>query len=235
MNETLISVIIPVYQGENYLAEALDSILAQNYRPIEVVVVDDGSTDGTAAIAQSYPLVHYIHQPNQGHSVAKNTGLANCTGGLIAFLDADDYWPPDKLAIESDYLKAHPEVGCVLGKMRNFLDGGIEKPRWIPEAVMAEDWDALSLGASLSHRWVFDRIGHFNDLYWHGNDLDWFIRLKEAGIPMVVLPEVFLFRRIHAANLSKDQNPLALERIRILKAHMDRIRGKTPQIRPGVR
>jgi len=91
MKAKLISVIVPAYNRERYLGAALDSILAQNYRPIEIVVVDDGSADGTASVARSYPAVRYIYQKNQGPVVARNTGLANCTGELISFLDADDY------------------------------------------------------------------------------------------------------------------------------------------------
>src|SRR6202044_3645761 len=98
----LISVIVPVYNRERYLGAALDSIFAQDYRPVEIVVVDDGSTDGSASIAQSYPNVRYIYQHNQGPVVARNNGLANCTGDLISFLDADDHWPPNKLRMQGE-------------------------------------------------------------------------------------------------------------------------------------
>ena len=235
MNAKLISVIIPVYQGEKYLAEALDSIFAQNYRPIEVLVVDDGSTDATASIAKSYPEVRYFFQANQGHCVAKNTGLANCTGDLITFLDADDYWLPNNLEIQSAYLEAHPEVGCGMGKGWNFLQDGMTRPRWISEAMMTEDGGGWHLGASLMHRWVLDRIGHLNVSYFHGNDFDLFIRMREAKIPAHLVNSCLLRRRIHGGNLSQDQNTLARERVRILKAHMDRKRGKVAESLPGVR
>ena len=101
MEAKMISVIVPAYNGEKYLARALESILAQDYRPIEIVVVDDGSTDNTASIARSYREVRYVYQAHQGLPAARNTGLANCTGELISFLDADDYWPPNKLQIQS--------------------------------------------------------------------------------------------------------------------------------------
>jgi glycosyltransferase involved in cell wall biosynthesis len=230
-----ISVIIPVYNGEKYLQVALDSVHGQNFESIEVIVVDDGSVDGTALIAKSNPKVRYIFQENQGHAVAKNTGLLHSTGNLISFLDADDFWPANKLQVQYAHLKTHPDLGCVIGKMRNFLDGGISRPEWIPGYMLADDGVALSLGAMLAHQWVFDQIGHFNVLYWHGNDLDWFIRLTEAKIPMGIMPDVFLHRRIHSSNLSKDQNVLARERIRILKASMDRKRGLQVEPIPGIR
>jgi glycosyltransferase involved in cell wall biosynthesis len=235
MDAKLISVIVPVYQGEKYLAEALNSIFAQRYRPIEVVAVDDGSTDGTAFIANSYPEVRYVYQANQGPAVSRNTGLANCAGELIAFLDADDYWLPNKLAVQSDYLAAHPELGCVIGKMRNFLDDGMAIPSWISEAMMEDDGGGWHLAASLMHRWVFDRIGHFNSMYPYCDDLEWIVRLREAAIPLDIVPEVFLHRRIHTSNISRNQNALALARVRILKEHLDRKRGRVGKAQSGVR
>src|ERR1700749_2501984 len=105
MNNKLISVVIPVYNGGQYLSSAVDSVLAQTYRPIEIVVVDDGSTDNTAKIAKSYRDVIYVHQENRGNAAARNTGLAHCKGELISLLDADDYWPANKSEIQSAHLE----------------------------------------------------------------------------------------------------------------------------------
>lgn len=224
-NPNLISVVIPVYNGEKYLAAAVESVFAQTYSPVEVIVVDDGSTDRTADVARSFSGVVYIHQANQGNSVARNMGLDRCSGAYLSLLDADDYWPKTKCDTQMKYLREHPREGCVIGRMRNFLADGIEKPEWMPDAMMNDNGVALSLGAMLAHRWVFERVGNFNTQYWHGNDLDWFIRLKEVHIPMGIMSEVFLHRRIHECNESRKQNILARERVRILKASMDRKRG----------
>jgi len=229
MAAKLISVIVPAYNREKYLAKTLDSIFAQDYRPIEVVVVDDGSTDGTASIARLYPEVRYFYQPNLGPAVARNTGLAECTGELISFLDADDYWVEHVLRIQSDYLATRPELGSIMGKVWNFLDAGATLPNWISEDMMTEEGGGWNLGASLTHRWVFERVGHFNTAYQHGEDLDWFARAREAGIPIYLMPTVLLRRRIHKDNLSKDQNLSARERVRILKAHLDRKRSKVAE------
>lgn len=229
MTETLISVIVPAYQRERHLAATLASIVAQRYRPLEIVVVDDGSTDGTAAIARSFRDVRYVFQSNQGPPAARNTGLDHCRGGLISFLDADDLWPVDKLERQADFLRRNPEIVCVLGRMRNFLDEGIERPDWVPASTMTEESDALSLGAGLIRREAFERIGKFDTEYWFGDDLDWFIRLREAGLPMVVLPEIFLLRRIHAGNISRDRRSVARKYFRIIKAHMDRRREPRPE------
>jgi glycosyltransferase involved in cell wall biosynthesis len=143
MNPKLVSVIIPVYNGATYLAEALDSVFAQDYRPIEVIVVDDGSTDDTAVIAKRYSQIRYLHEVNQGPAVARNTGLIHCTGDLIGFLDADDRWVLGKLSLQAKYLEAHPEVDCVIGRMKNFVQESIPRPSWVEDFMLSDDYDWL--------------------------------------------------------------------------------------------
>src|SRR5690242_4967891 len=100
MHGPTVTCIVPVFNGERYLGEALDSIFAQGHQPLEVLVVDDGSTDGSAAVAKSYgDRVRYFFQPNAGPAAARNLGLEAARGEFIAFLDADDLWHRDKLAI----------------------------------------------------------------------------------------------------------------------------------------
>jgi len=233
MDARLISVIIPTYNAGRFISTALDSVMAQDYRPIEVVVVDDGSTDGTAAIVKSYAQVRYIYQANQGPAAARNAGLANSTGELIAFLDADDYWTPHKLTIQSQYLAEHPELGCVIARWQDFLDGGIERPDWIPESALEKGEGTLGMQVSLVHRWVFDRIGPLNERYRYGDDLEWFVRVRESGILIGLMPSILLYRRVHASNLSQNQRAAATARIHILKEHMDRTRRKAAESGAG--
>ena len=103
-NSPLVSTIIPVFNGERLLPEALDSVFRQDYRPIEVIVVDDGSTDGTSLVARSCPEVRYLYQSNQGLGAARNAGIAAACGEFIAFLDADDIWLPRKLSSQMNFL-----------------------------------------------------------------------------------------------------------------------------------
>lgn len=110
----LVSVIVPAYNAEKYVLEAIRSINDQNYKPIEILLIDDGSTDGTVELVkQEAPHVRIIQQANAGASAARNTGLSQARGELIAFLDADDGWYPGKLLAQVDYLQQHPEVGVV--------------------------------------------------------------------------------------------------------------------------
>lgn len=212
-----VSVIIPVYNGRRYLAEAIESALAQNYSPMEIIVVDDGSTDGSADIANSYSeQVRYFHQPNKGVAAARNSGIEKSRGELIAFLDADDIWAQNKLSIQVHCMSMHPHIGYVLGRQRNFLEQGINKPFWIRDEHLLSDHVGF-LPASIIRRDTFDKAGLFNPDYKVSEDVEWFSRLKDLSIPMMVVPEVVLFRRIHDSNLSyqlKHGHPALLRSLR---------------------
>src|SRR3989441_7830895 len=114
MTMPVVSVVIPVYNGERYLADAIQSVLDQTYQNLEVIVVDDGSRDGSAAVAKRFgEAIRYVHRANGGVCKARNTGIAVARGTYLAFLDQDDLWLPDKLAAQVAYLDSHPEVGAV--------------------------------------------------------------------------------------------------------------------------
>jgi len=224
MDRPLVSVIIPVYNGECYLAEALDSIFAQDYRPMEVIVVDDGSVDGTADIAKSYKEIRYIYQTNQGQGMAMNAGIMAARGEFIAFLDADDMWPPNKLSVQMDHLLKHPQVGYIIARMQNFLEPGTKRPSRITKDLLLTDYVALSVGTLVVRKPVFERIGNFDKSYGHAKDVDWFVRAKEAGIPMAILPEILLYRRLHSSNRSYRTQARTSEFLRVVKSSIDRKR-----------
>ena len=221
----LISVIVPVHNGEKFLGDALASIFTQDYRPIEVLVVDDGSTDGSATIARSFPDIRYFHEEKQGSAVARNTGIDNSRGELIAFLDADDLWLPNQLSIQIAYLSTHPETGCVYGKMKNFLDPGVACPPWIDPDTLLKPTDICSFCNTLARRSLFEAVGNFNPTYKQGQDLEWFFRVKESGIPIGNIPDTVLLRRIHENNISHNQNGSVQARLRMLKESIERKRG----------
>lgn len=108
-----VSVVIPAYNAEQYLRVALSSVISQTHRDLEVIVVDDGSTDRTGAVCRELvdPRIRVVHQPNRGLAAARNTGIRQARGTYVAFLDADDLWHPDKLAHHARHLAAAPEVG----------------------------------------------------------------------------------------------------------------------------
>ena len=117
--DPLVSVVIPVFNGEKFLRDAVESVLAQKYSPIEVIIVDDGSTDGTASVANSFPeTVRYLHQINNGPAAARNRGIEQAQGSLIAFADADDLWPAAKLALQLPDLIGDPTIEIVIGRIQ---------------------------------------------------------------------------------------------------------------------
>lgn len=225
-NTPLVSAIIPVFNGERFLADTIRSVLSQTYRPIEIIVVDDGSTDGTAGIAMSFKEVRYVRQNNQGHGMAKNNGIAAARGELIAFLDADDLWTPDKLSVQAGHMMTNSEIGYTIARMRVFLDPGIEWPAWLNRPHYMSDPPGYVPGTLVARRAVFERIGVFNTSYRHGNDSDWFFRAKDAGIPMAIMPEILLHKRIHSSNLSHEVPLMTTELLRTVRASILRQKHK---------
>jgi glycosyltransferase involved in cell wall biosynthesis len=224
IEQNLVSVIVPAHNAEKFLADALASIFAQDYRPIEVIVVDDGSTDGTATIAQAYTDVRYVFQKKQGAAAARNAGLAICRGALIAFLDADDLWAPNKLSRQTAYLDGHPEAVCVSGKMRNFLEPETECPAWVEPGTLVKSVDVPSFCTILARRSLFEAVGSLNNRYLQGEDLEWFFRVKESGIQVHTINETVLLRRIHPGNISHNLKTQAQMLLRMLKESIDRKR-----------
>jgi len=221
MKKPYVSVIVPVYNGVKFIAEAIESICTQNYHPLEIIIVDDGSTDDTSNIVQSYKNIRYIYQPNQGVAAARNTAINNSSGELIAFLDADDCWAPNKLNIQVDCLLKHPHIGCILGRQKNFLEPGTEKPFWLREEHLLNDHVGF-LPTLMIRRRIFDKVGLFNTDYIISSDVEWFSRAKDVSIPMMVVPEIVLYRRIHDTNLSYQSKVGDPTLLRALRASVHR-------------
>jgi glycosyltransferase involved in cell wall biosynthesis len=229
MKSHLISCIVPVFNGERYLAETLDSILGQTYRPVQIIVVDDGSTDETARVVADYgPSVTYLFQPNAGPAAAKNLGVSAAQGQFLAFLDADDLWHPEKLARQMARFQARPELDACLTHVQNF---------WIPELRdeanrFQDDRRARPLpgyyaGALLAKQGLFDTVGRFDPALGHGDDTDWFLRAAERGAVSELLPDVLVYRRLHQTNRSRAlASDSRNEYVRIVKAALDRRRAE---------
>ena len=218
----LVSAVIPVYNGERYLAEAIESVLAQDYRPVELVVVDDGSTDGSGDIARSYPLVRYIRQSHQGVSAARNAGIAAARGEFIAFLDADDVWTPDKLTVQMGYLLAHPDVGFAFARQRFLCEQGIEAPPWFRQDLLAQDHVGFMPSTLVARKAVFERAGGFDTALRRGEDTEWLLRARDCGVQMGIVQETLLLRRVHSGNVSLMKPPDYEFLLGLLKQSIDR-------------
>ena len=197
-----ISVVLPVKDGESWLAEAIDSVLAQGYPGLELIVVDGQSTDRSAEIARSYPEVTYIAQDEAGLAQGWNQGVDACNGDLIGFLDCDDRWTPGKLSAQTEVLREGPELAGAIGMVSFFLTPGQSPPSGMRPRLLEGEHVAQIPGALLVRREVFERIGKFDTSYEIAIDVDWFARVKDAGLEFGVVPRVVLEKRFHSANLS---------------------------------
>jgi glycosyltransferase involved in cell wall biosynthesis len=198
----LVSAIVPTLNAERFLADALESIAAQTYPHREVVLVDGGSTDGTLALADRHEGVRQVRQSGSGLADAWNCGLEAAGGELIAFLDSDDWWEPDKLGRQVAVLDADPAVDCVIARVRFVLEPGYAIPPGFKPELLESDHVANMPSALLARRSVFDRIGVFDIRLEITPDIDWFARVKDAGLRLEVVPEVLVSKRVHDANLS---------------------------------
>jgi glycosyltransferase involved in cell wall biosynthesis len=218
MRGPLVSVIVPVYNGEAFLGATLESIFALDYTPTEVIVIDDGSEDKSAEIAASFEDAVLLRQANAGPAAARNAGLARATGEFVALVDADDLIPPDKLNVQISYLLDHPHVACVLGRQE-----WINPPSWLEPDKVHGDLGGIPLPSAVFRTAPLKELGGYDATFPTGEDMDLLIRMRERGLEIAVLPNVLLRRRFHGDNLSVVPGP-PQHRIRSLKAKLDRAR-----------
>jgi glycosyltransferase involved in cell wall biosynthesis len=223
----LISCIVPVYNGEAYLGEALESILAQTWRPLEIVVVDDGSTDGSAAVAEAYgAIVRVINQANAGCAAARNAGVRAATGEFVAFLDADDFWHPEKLHRQMARFEARPDLDYTVTHVQNFWQDDVREEEELHRGhKRAQPIPGYVHGTLLCRRSLFEALGPFETGVSHGDATLWFLRAREHGARGELLPDVLMRRRLHAENRSRTYGERSRDTfVAVLKQHLDRKR-----------
>jgi len=224
-NKAQINVIIPVYNGERYLAETIESVLAQTYRPVEVIVVDDGSTDESARIAKSFGFsIRYYYQPNLGTAAALNRGIELACGDYFAFLGADDLWTEDRIRLQMAAFDAHPNVDIVSGHVKQFLSPELDESVKRKIHYSIELIPGHVLPAMLIKREVFFRVGLFETNWEVGAEMSWYLRAMEIGLHIMILPDLVLLRRLHESNKGITKRRFITERAQILKASLDRRR-----------
>ena len=231
MEPSLISCIVPVHNGERYLRQTLESIMAQTYQPLEIILVDDGSTDGTACIAASYgDRIRSLWQPNAGPSPARNLGLSAVRGQFVAFLDADDLWHREKCARQMARFAARPELDLSVTHVRNFWSPELVKGETSPpDHPLMQPVPGYVLSTVLARRAVFETVGLFDSAWKHADKTEWFSRAADHGAVIEVLPDVLVYRRLHETNRSR-RNASAVrdEYVDLVRSRIDerRRRGK---------
>jgi glycosyltransferase involved in cell wall biosynthesis len=226
MGEPLVSVILPVRNGECFLSTAIESILAQTYRTIEILVIDGDSTDRTAEIAHSFEMIRYVRQSTPGISAAYNEGIALAQGEFIGFLAYDDLWTPDKLRVQIDYLNDHPEVQCVFSRLKFFLEPGSPLPSGFRPELLIGDHIGRIPETLLARSAVFDQIGGFDASFRIASDVDWCTRFSDSGLSIAILPDVLVQKRVHEASTSSDVLRNNQDLLRIFKLSVDRKRAQ---------
>lgn len=232
---TQVSVIIPAFNAGRFLRQAVESVWAQEHPDIEIVVVNDGSTDDTAAVMETLttegPLVCVTHSTNRGLPATRNTGVGASTGTYLAFLDADDRFLPGKLTRQAAFLDAHPELGLVAGGLELVDEEGShlawQRP-WLHTTRI--DLERLALvglvgvhGVLLRRQW-FEQVGGFNESLAYCEDMDLWWRLFAAGCSMGWLPAIEGVYRVHMASMSQ----------RLLEHHQWRVALLRDQLESGM-
>jgi glycosyltransferase involved in cell wall biosynthesis len=206
-----ISVVIPVFNGEAFLGDAIASVLAQSEPALEILVVDDGSTDNSASIAERFgEPVRVFRQTNRGHVAARNLGLTAARGDYITTLDADDLFTPDKFALQAGRLDRNPEIDVVIGQLSYLRPESASGGEGF--GAFSEHHDdhlTLSLSGCIFRRRVFDRVGLPDETMRFCDDWDWFMRAREAGIPLLLHRHVVVQQRLHTNNMTRQREVVA--------------------------
>lgn len=232
---TDISVIIPVYNGAAYLAEAVESVRAQSCPPRRIFLVDDGSIDATPQVAAALcgdgrrPPVNYVRQDNAGPAAAINRGVAMVEDGFIAFQSADDVWMPDKLAWQMQALI--PGIDCggadlVFGHMQNFISPDLDATVAANLRCPPEPMPGHNAGTLMTRVNTFRTVGPLNESFRIGEFIDWYGRAIDLGLKSVMLPQVVTMRRLHGGNHSLTRKTEAVGYTHVLKAMLDRRRAQ---------
>jgi glycosyltransferase involved in cell wall biosynthesis len=219
-NTPFVTVVIPAFNAECYITQAIDSVLHQTCGMFEVIVVDDGSADQTRSVVERFgPLVRYEYQRNAGPASARNRGIELASADFVAFLDADDVWNPEKCAVQMAHFNEFPELVGSAAHVRNFLSEEAA-------AGTAPKGQLVTLGTTLMvRRALFDAVGMLNPEYWHRDLQDLLVRAEDRGFKIEILRDVLARRRIHSNNMSTHRSGAdQLELIAITRARHARRR-----------
>ncbi len=220
----LISVIIPVYNGAAFLREAVDSVLAQGYPCLEIIVVDDGSTDDIEGAVAALPVdVRLFRQKNAGPSAARNRGVRDASGEFLAFVDVDDLWPANNLQTLLAAFERNPSLAVVNGyaQVMTLNERGDYDYTGNPRESFP-----YYIGAALYRRDAFAQVGLYDTEMRMAEDTDWFNRLRESGLPTERLDQVTLLVRRHGGNMTagKSKQEITATALVAFKKALDRAR-----------
>jgi glycosyltransferase involved in cell wall biosynthesis len=221
----LVSVVIPVHNGERYLGAAIDSVVAQRGVTTEVLVVDDGSIDASAAIAAAYgPPVSVHSGPASGAGAARNRGVELTRAPFVAFLDADDLWPAHKLELQLEAFYAAPDLDLVYGHLAEFVTPDLDPVEASRVKAREHPQPGYVAGTLLARRKALLEVGPFREDLAVGEFVDWMARAREQVVREAMLPDLVLSRRVHGTNLTRARRDRLTDLAHVVKASLDRRR-----------
>lgn len=224
-----ISVILPLYNAEEYIGEALNSILSQTLKPFEIIVINDGSTDKSLSKIELFgKKIKIINQQNKGAGAARNEGIKIAKGEYLAFLDADDVWLDNKLEEQFNYLISHPETEIVSGFVEQFISPELSVEDTNKLNPMLQNMPGYLPGAILIKKSDFLKVGFFNEQLHLGEFIDWYSRAKDLGFRDEILPYTLLRRRIHNNNMGIYKKEHVKDYLKVLRASLNRKRKNDP-------
>jgi len=231
-----VSVIIPVHNGARYLGAAIESVLSNDARPMEVIVVDDGSTDGSGDVARAFDDVMCVSLPHSGVGAALNAGVALARGALIAFLDADDVWAPGKLEAQMELLHRRPELEAVGAYVEEFPSEDLAVQGEMSTTVRPDRYQAPLPSTVLIRKEALARLGPFSESPEAGSAMDFVLRLRDSGLKWAVAPGALVRRRIHLNNSGRTSRTAQhREYLLAIKRSLDRRRAQRPLRHTGDR
>lgn len=217
-----VSVILIVRNGARYIGAALDSVLRSKTRPLEIIVLDGGSTDDSVSIASERNLTRVLRQQSTGIANAYNEAIAASRGDLIAFISHDDLWAPCKLDVQEAFMRAHPDCLLSVGMVEHFLEPGATPPAGFRRDLLDRPHPGWIMEALMARRQAFDVIGPFNPEYAVSEDTDWFARARDLGVPSAVLPDVLVHKRVHGTNASLTEARISHLLLRAMRSSIER-------------
>ncbi len=235
MRDPAVSVVVPAHNAELYLSEAIESILGQTLPAAQVIVVDDGSQDGTAKVAEGFgAAVTVVRQQWGGVGAAVNAGLDLANGDLIAFLDADDVWTPRKVEFQRAVFDAEPEIDMVFGRVEQFISPDLSPEERAELRPPVGSMPGKAKGTMLIRRRALARVGPFDTSWKVADFVDWYTRAKGLGLRERMLEEVLLRRRLHRTNSGRINRLARHEYARAVAiARRRRRTGTDPSAPPG--
>lgn len=225
MNDNLVSVIMPVFTAEKYVDEAIESVLSQTYRNIEVICINDKSTDNSLAVLKSFgnKIILVENDDNCGTAESRNKGIRIARGEFLAFIDNDDIWEKNKLDVQIDRFMDNAKLDVSLTYMQSFISPDLKEndkylrycppnplPGYIPSTILVK-------------RTSFEKAGYFNSRWKNGESVDWLFKAREAGLTFEVINQVLVRRRIHKTNKSILDSQLSKsEYLKIIRESLNR-------------